>query len=166
MSTLSFARHRFPPAIIRHAVWFCFRFALSCRDIEDLLAERGIDVSCETVRRCRKRISTSGSSGSVRRSSARAAGTPAAPRPVGVVGDWDALISYAKSVQNVLDGNGDRRLPGMSDVSPGNLRARLGDVSPKDVTHRSVTKTERYYFRYLTEAQRARARASGDNGFS
>jgi putative transposase len=51
MSTLPCARHRFPPAIIRHAVWFCFRFALSCRDIEDLLAERGIDVSCETLRR-------------------------------------------------------------------------------------------------------------------
>ena len=51
MSTLSYARHRFPPAIIQHAVWLYFRFALSYRDVEDLLAERGIDVSYETVRR-------------------------------------------------------------------------------------------------------------------
>src|ERR1700727_442524 len=49
--TISFARHRFPPAIIRHAVWLYVRFTLSYRDVEDLLAERGVDVSYETVRR-------------------------------------------------------------------------------------------------------------------
>ena len=48
---MSFARHRFPPAIIRHAVWLYVRFTLSYRDVEDLLAERGLDVSYETVRR-------------------------------------------------------------------------------------------------------------------
>lgn len=46
----SFARHRFPPSIIRHAVWLYCRFTLGFRDIEDLLAERGIDVS---IRRSR-----------------------------------------------------------------------------------------------------------------
>jgi hypothetical protein len=49
---ISFARHQFPPAIIRHAVWLYLRFTLSYRDVEDLLAERGLDVSYETVRRC------------------------------------------------------------------------------------------------------------------
>src|ERR1700741_3864794 len=49
--TISFARHQFPPAIIRHAVWLYLRFSLSYRDVEDLLAERGLDVSYETVRR-------------------------------------------------------------------------------------------------------------------
>jgi hypothetical protein len=49
--TISFGRHQFPPAIIRHAVWLYVRFTLSYRDVEDLLAERGLDVSCETVRR-------------------------------------------------------------------------------------------------------------------
>jgi transposase-like protein len=49
--TISFARHQFPPAIMRHAVWVYVRFTLSCRDVEDLRAERGLDVSCETVRR-------------------------------------------------------------------------------------------------------------------
>jgi transposase-like protein len=49
--TSSFARHQFPPAIIRHAVWLYVRFTLSYRDVEDLLAERGPDVSYETVRR-------------------------------------------------------------------------------------------------------------------
>ena len=39
------------PAIIRHAVWLYLRFTLSFRDVEDLLAERGLDVSYETVRR-------------------------------------------------------------------------------------------------------------------
>src|SRR5438034_169333 len=49
--TISFARHQFPPAIIRHAVWLYLRFTLSYRDVEELLAERGLDVSYETVRR-------------------------------------------------------------------------------------------------------------------
>ena len=48
---ISFARHQFPPAIIRHAVWLYMCFTLSYRDVEDLLAERGLDVSYETVRR-------------------------------------------------------------------------------------------------------------------
>ena len=51
MRQISYARHRFPPAIIQHAVWLYFRFALRYRDVEDLLAERGIDVSYETVHR-------------------------------------------------------------------------------------------------------------------
>ena len=51
MTTISFARHQFPPDIIRHAVWLYLRFTLSFRGVEDLLAERGLDVSYETVRR-------------------------------------------------------------------------------------------------------------------
>jgi transposase-like protein len=51
MTTISFARHQFPPTIIRHAVWFYARFTLSHRDAEELLAERGLEVSHETVRR-------------------------------------------------------------------------------------------------------------------
>ena len=51
MSTTLYRRHRFPPSIIRYTVWLYFRFTLSFRDIEDLLAERGIDVSYETIRR-------------------------------------------------------------------------------------------------------------------
>jgi putative transposase len=47
----SYRRHRFPPEIIQHAVWLYFRFLLSCRNVADLLAERGIDLSYETVRR-------------------------------------------------------------------------------------------------------------------
>ena len=49
--TISFVRHRFPPAVIRRAVWLYVRFTLSFRDVEDLLAERGLDVSYETARR-------------------------------------------------------------------------------------------------------------------
>jgi len=51
MQKISYARHRFPPEIIQHVVWLYFRFPLSFRDVEDLLAERGVDVSYETVRR-------------------------------------------------------------------------------------------------------------------
>ena len=42
--------NRFPPAIISHAVWLNYRFCLSLRDVEDLLAERGIAVSYESIR--------------------------------------------------------------------------------------------------------------------
>ena len=49
-----------PGKIIRHAVWRSFRFLLSYRDVEDLLDERGIAVSDETIRRwCRKFGATS-----------------------------------------------------------------------------------------------------------
>ena len=46
-----YQRHRFPPDIIQHAVWLYHRFSLSYRDVEDLLAERGVIVSYETIRR-------------------------------------------------------------------------------------------------------------------
>ena len=46
----SYYRYRFPPEIISHAVWLYYRFCLSFRDVEDILAERGITVSYETVR--------------------------------------------------------------------------------------------------------------------
>jgi putative transposase len=51
MDKLSYRRHRFPSIVIQQTVWLYFRFALSYRDVEDMLAERGIDVSYETVRR-------------------------------------------------------------------------------------------------------------------
>jgi len=51
MVQLSYRRHRFPAEIIRHAIWLYLRFTLSYRDVEELLAERGLDVSYETVRR-------------------------------------------------------------------------------------------------------------------
>ncbi len=51
MNKISFKRHRFPPEIIRYAVWLYARFSLCYRDIEDLLAERGLDISYETTRR-------------------------------------------------------------------------------------------------------------------
>lgn len=51
MNNISYDRHRFHPDIIRQAVWLYFRFTMSYRHVEDLLAERGIDVSYETVRR-------------------------------------------------------------------------------------------------------------------
>ena len=45
-----FKGHRFPPEIIEYAVWLYFRFSLSLRDVEDLLSERGIIISYETIR--------------------------------------------------------------------------------------------------------------------
>ena len=48
---ISYARHRFPPEVIQRALWLYLRFTLSYRDVEDLLAERGLDISYETVRR-------------------------------------------------------------------------------------------------------------------
>jgi putative transposase len=51
MQPISFKSHRFPPSVIVHAVWLYVRFTLSFRDVEEMLAERGIDASNETVRR-------------------------------------------------------------------------------------------------------------------
>jgi putative transposase len=50
MREISFKQHRLPPNVIRYAVWLYYRFTMSLCDVEDLLAERGIDVSYETVR--------------------------------------------------------------------------------------------------------------------
>ena len=51
----SYKGFRFPQEIIAHAVWLYFRFNLSFRDVEELLAERGVVVTYETVRQwCRK----------------------------------------------------------------------------------------------------------------
>jgi putative transposase len=51
MTSPSYRGHRFPAAIIQHAIWLYLRFTLSYRDVEELLAERGLDLSYETVRR-------------------------------------------------------------------------------------------------------------------
>lgn len=50
MSPISFKPHRFPATVIVQAVRWCFRFTLSIRDVEELMAERGIEVSRETIR--------------------------------------------------------------------------------------------------------------------
>ena len=46
----SYHGYHFPPEIISHAVWLYHRFCLSFRDVEDLLAERGVTVSYEAIR--------------------------------------------------------------------------------------------------------------------
>ena len=51
MKKISYSGYRFPPEIIQQAIWLYVRFTLSLRDVEDLLAERGVAVSYETVRR-------------------------------------------------------------------------------------------------------------------
>src|SRR5919206_5177071 len=53
---ISYKRHRFPPQIIAHAVWLSFRFPLSLRLVEEMLLERGILVSYETIRRWGKKF--------------------------------------------------------------------------------------------------------------
>jgi hypothetical protein len=51
MKRISYTGYRFPPEIIQRAIWLYLRFTLSLRDVEDLLAERGISVSYESIRR-------------------------------------------------------------------------------------------------------------------
>ncbi|MEQ1610978.1 MAG: IS6 family transposase [Hyphomonadaceae bacterium] len=50
MTRISYKRQRFPPAIIQHAVWLYFRFTLSLPAVEEMLTQRGIDISYETIR--------------------------------------------------------------------------------------------------------------------
>jgi transposase-like protein len=51
MKKISYSGYRFPPEIIQQAIWLYLRFTMSLRDVEDVLAERGIAVSYETIRR-------------------------------------------------------------------------------------------------------------------
>jgi transposase-like protein len=51
MISLRYRRHRFPSEMIQHAMWLYLRFTLSHCDVEELLADRGLDISYETVRR-------------------------------------------------------------------------------------------------------------------
>ena len=51
MNKIRYARYRFPPEVIHQAIWLYLRFTLSLRDVEDLLAERGIGLSYESIRR-------------------------------------------------------------------------------------------------------------------
>ena len=50
MKAISFKRHRFPADVIRQSVWLYFRFSLSFRDVEELMAARGVNVTYETIR--------------------------------------------------------------------------------------------------------------------
>ena len=56
MNAISYRNLHFPPSIIQRAVWLYVRFNLSLRDVEELMAERGVEVSYETVRRWVKRF--------------------------------------------------------------------------------------------------------------
>ena len=51
MPSISYSRHQYPPSVIQPSVWLYLRFTLSYRDVEELLAERGLDLSYETIRR-------------------------------------------------------------------------------------------------------------------
>ena len=50
LDPVSYKRHRLPTWVIQPAVWLYFRFTLSLRDVEELLAQRGVEVSYETIR--------------------------------------------------------------------------------------------------------------------
>ena len=67
VSSISYKRHRFAPQIIAHTVWLYVRFNLSLREVEEMLLERGIDVSYETIRRWIGKFGTKIASGLRRR---------------------------------------------------------------------------------------------------
>src|ERR1700719_1440544 len=91
MAPLCYRRYRFPPEIFQHAIWLYLRFTLSYRDVEELLAERGLDVSYETVRRwvlkfgpalaCRTAAASSAARHRTRRALVHPAGLALAPDP-------------------------------------------------------------------------------------
>ena len=108
MQPISYARHQIPPADIQHAIWLYLRFTLSYRDVEDLLAERGLDLSYETVRRwvlkfghviarrLRDRVERAGSADHTPRTVAGAPGSAVrvAPGVVCVVSGHTAMVSF------------------------------------------------------------------------
>ena len=77
----SYRGYRFPPEIISHAVWLYHRFGLSFRDVEDLLAERGVSVTYESIRQwCLTRSSCRFEDESISRESVR---PPTSHSPIG-----------------------------------------------------------------------------------
>jgi hypothetical protein len=90
MAPISYRRHRFPPVVIQHAVWLYLRFTLSYRDVEELLAERGLDLSYgsgpETAPSSTERSLASRRNGCPDRRQAQSAiiasSRPAAPPPI------------------------------------------------------------------------------------
>ena len=82
MPPVSFKRHTFPPDVIRLAVCLHFRLTLSFRDVGERLAQRGIEVSHETVR-CRTPTFGRGFARNLRRSRPKPTGTDARQQSIG-----------------------------------------------------------------------------------
>lgn len=57
MTRISYKRHRFPETVIQHAVWLYFRFTLSFRDVEEMMAHRGVDVRSQIRKRVTRIVS-------------------------------------------------------------------------------------------------------------
>jgi transposase-like protein len=93
MAQLSYRRHRLPASIIQQAVWLYLRFTLSYRDVEDLLAERGLDIFYETVRRW---VLKFGSLITRKLRQPAAAERPMASRRNGGLDRWQADVSVAR----------------------------------------------------------------------
>ena len=83
MSKISYARHHFPPSVIQHTVWLYLRFCRSLRDVEDLLAERGLDLSYETFGARRRSLARSVPVGSAASGLGRMTGGMRMPGVVG-----------------------------------------------------------------------------------
>jgi hypothetical protein len=86
----SYQGHRFPAEIIRHAVWLYRRFTLSFRDVEDLLAERGITGSYASIRRCSPGIDPF---------------SPARDRTINPLAGWEFAFVECASVRAEMEGN-------------------------------------------------------------
>src|SRR5579883_2472891 len=69
--TSLYRRHHFPPEVIAYAVWLYFRFPLSLRMVEEMLAARGVDVTYETIRRWAEKFGRDFSSSTRRRAPQR-----------------------------------------------------------------------------------------------
>lgn len=136
----SYTRHRFPPEIISHSVWLYCRFNLSLREVEELLLERGIDVSYETVRRWVAKIGPAIARGLHRQQ----------PRP-GDVWHLDEVVVTIKEEKfrpwRAVDQNGV--------VSDEILRRRREKKAAKRLLRRVMKKQERAPKRVITDKLRS-----------
>ena len=148
MRPVSFKRHRFPADVIRQAVWLYLRFTMSFRDVEDLLAERGIDVSYETVRAWTMKFGLAFAS-NLKRSRTAPTGrwhldemvVKIGVRPEKIV--TDGLASY-RAAMRVL-GCADRHKPG-----------RLRDNNRAENSHLPIRRRERKMQRFKSQGQAQR----------
>ena len=134
MKTISYKRHRFPPEVIRQAVWPYFKFTLSLRDVEEILTERGIDVSYETVR-CWAEKFGGAIAANIRRTR---------PRPGSVWHLDEMVVPYQRPT--------DVHVAGWSRHRPGQLR----DNNRAENSHLSVRRRERKMQRFKSQGQAQR----------
>ncbi len=140
IQSINYKRHRFPPEIINHSVWLYCRFNLSLREVEEMLLERGIDVSYETIRRWVRKFGPAIARGLRRQQ----------PRP-GDVWHLDEVVVTIKGKKFWLWRAVDQNGVVLDEI----LQRRRDKKAAKRLLHRLMKRQERSPKRFITDKLRS-----------